>query len=463
MPETNHPRRKAVLVLGMHRSGTSLLSGLISKAGFYIGKTVMSPAEDNPKGFFENQQIVNFNEQLLISLGLSWSSWQRLPDGWQSLLDASEKEAAAALIDEEFGDARLICIKDPRMCRLFPIWSEVLSEKEFDVFLVFSTRGLSEVSASLQHRDGMSPEQAEALWARYNLDALHNSEGAAGVHVSYRDLLSDAESTLSRVSHLVGEKLEIADKGFVDSTLRHHEEKDTPSWATRLVENSHRFPAPPEPLFEDIVFPLLDQMASLSRNMADVLAGDISSGLELEGKEAALFVQAEEAKRHALSLSKELETGRSYIDDLEREHRDKNKLIKDQEATLQDMRLQSEEFIASLQTSLDQSREYVASLEQTLAKKELDFEAAITDFEKDRSLKDEYAQSLIVELGAKEADLEAQGADLSLLNDALKIKETELAESHQRCHELEERLRLELEKFRIQRKIFKMFKRESDG
>ena len=55
-------RRPGVMILGMHRSGTSMLSGLVFKMGFQIGDSVMEATNDNPRGYFENVDVVYQND-----------------------------------------------------------------------------------------------------------------------------------------------------------------------------------------------------------------------------------------------------------------------------------------------------------------------------------------------------------------------------------------------------------------
>ena len=448
MSEATLKRRKAVLVLGMHRSGTSLLSGLVAQAGVSIGKSVMPPAEDNPKGFFENQRVVDFNERLLSSLGLSWSSWQPLPNDWLEQVSPFADEAAE-VVENEFQGRSLICIKDPRMCRLFPFWNRVLLSSGFEVFVLLTTRELGEVSASLQKRDGMGEAQANALWFRYNLDALLATPGLKGFHVSYQDVLLDAEGTLLKLSQLVGEALELEVKDFADEALRHHEKNSLPVWAEVLLRDCVRFPVRPDGVLEELVFPLLDQLAHKEREFASALAGDVHLSDELSFKEAALFAQAEDARQHAQSLARELDTGRLYISDLEREYSMKDQLIREQEAALQKMQRQSDEFVESLQDSLKNSQQYVASLEETLSRKEEEMKTANKGFEEILQAKDEYAQSLLEEVKVRRSELAGI--------------QTALEDSRLELTDIERRLKDELRRFPILRKMKNMFKREGDA
>ena len=68
------PKKRAVVVLGMHRSGTSAVSRFINMLGFELGEHLMAPRKDNPKGFWENEEIVRHNEELMSSTSMRWDS-----------------------------------------------------------------------------------------------------------------------------------------------------------------------------------------------------------------------------------------------------------------------------------------------------------------------------------------------------------------------------------------------------
>ena len=54
--------QKCIVVLGMHRSGTSVLMGVLSMLGVELGLNLMAPTEGNPRGYFENQSICELND-----------------------------------------------------------------------------------------------------------------------------------------------------------------------------------------------------------------------------------------------------------------------------------------------------------------------------------------------------------------------------------------------------------------
>src|ERR1700744_2517006 len=100
------PNRSAGLVLGMDRSGTSVLAGVLNALGGAAPKTLMPPMPDNPRGFFESVVLADAHDKLLADAGSHWHDWRRL-DAVLRRSQAADRHVAtiAALVVEEFGDA----------------------------------------------------------------------------------------------------------------------------------------------------------------------------------------------------------------------------------------------------------------------------------------------------------------------------------------------------------------------
>jgi hypothetical protein len=121
--------RTAIIVLGMHRSGTSATAGLLSEIGCDLPNNLMAPHDMNSKGFFESNTITLLNDAILSSAGMTWLDQNRFPGSWYSSHKAPEfKEQARAALNDEFGASGLFVLKDPRHCRLVPFWEDVFTE-----------------------------------------------------------------------------------------------------------------------------------------------------------------------------------------------------------------------------------------------------------------------------------------------------------------------------------------------
>jgi hypothetical protein len=223
-------KRQAVLVLGMHRSGTSALASVIARLGAALPKTQTRSTLFNAKGYGESYAINQFNDGLLASTGSNWRDFEPFDPHWmQSPFAPSYAREARRLIQSEFGDASIIVMKDPRICRILPFWLEQLRALEFETHAVLSVRNPLEVAASLERRDGMPPRIALLLWLRHVLDAEAETRGLSRAWIKYDELLSDWRGVMGRL----GRKLELswlsgnsdAEReidDFLTSELRHH-------------------------------------------------------------------------------------------------------------------------------------------------------------------------------------------------------------------------------------------------
>lgn len=221
-----------VLILGMHRSGTSALAGSLALMGVHLGAQLVPPGPDNPKGFFEHDAIWRIHQNLLEQLGSDWHDIRPLPDGW---LDSNEAEQARMeiirIIHKEFTTDTVWGLKDPRLSRTLPLWQPIFEALDIQPRIIRLLRHPQEVAASLVRRDHLGQAHALALWLRYTLDAENNSQPFLRSLVHYPDLLQDWRSILARIHSDLGilSDIEIQQQAhsmdaFLDQGLRHHHE-----------------------------------------------------------------------------------------------------------------------------------------------------------------------------------------------------------------------------------------------
>jgi hypothetical protein len=110
-----------VVVLGMHRSGTSSVAGALVRLGAAAPQHLLAPNADNERGFWESPVIVDLNNAILAAAGTSWKDWRKFDLNKIDALKANAFRARAKeALAEEFGDVGFAVMKDPRMCRLMP-------------------------------------------------------------------------------------------------------------------------------------------------------------------------------------------------------------------------------------------------------------------------------------------------------------------------------------------------------
>lgn len=224
--------KTALVVLGMHRSGTSSVAGALALLGARAPQTLMRPADDNPKGFWESEVLAAFNDRLLQAGGSTWHDWRRFdPSKVADALPAFRTEAADKLTSE-FGDATLIVLKDPRICRLFGFWRSVLEDCGYRVAVVSPVRSPAEVAASLMVRNDMSRSHALRLWLRHVLEAERASRLQPRRFLAWPDFIADWRRAVDQTAQDLGIDLDRRPEAearvdeFLSAELKHQHAND---------------------------------------------------------------------------------------------------------------------------------------------------------------------------------------------------------------------------------------------
>ena len=193
--------RVAVLVAGMHRSGTSALTRMLVGVGCDAPRTCMEADAHNALGYWESKVIVELNDAILASGGSSWDDWGPFNPAWRSSPAAAPFHARAVrALEREFGDSPLFVLKDPRICRLLTFWKESLEAFGATTRLVLPVRNPLEVAASLARRDLMEEPFGALLWLRNVLEAEADCRGDERTFIRYDDVLVNWEAAAERLA-----------------------------------------------------------------------------------------------------------------------------------------------------------------------------------------------------------------------------------------------------------------------
>lgn len=235
--------KKAVIVLGMHRSGTSAVTAALEAIGVSLGSKSQLLDNDNEKGYFENKDIVPFNDRLLKYLNGRWDN--PLFDGC-SIIDNYGEEGLASwykeaddIFQRNFADKAMWGLKDPRLCQLLPFWRKVFEKNGFvehNTFYVHVLRNPLEVALSQKKRHNSNPDfhfigeeplQTIALWLSSHFQALREVNSDNNIVILFDDFLDDPNYQLQRLADFLGIDLEKYSTGvfvstFLEKDLKHH-------------------------------------------------------------------------------------------------------------------------------------------------------------------------------------------------------------------------------------------------
>ena len=260
------PNRPAILIAGMHRSGTSALTRVVSLLGYRLPSHLIPASQHNVKGFWETQALVDFHDRVLQSAGSSWHDWSEFNLEWYaSPLFHDACQELQAILQAEFGADGPIVVKDPRLCRLLPLWQAALHALHIDPTVILPLRNPLEIARSLRQRDDFTEQTSLLVWLRYVLDAEQATRNLPRAFCAYETLLSNWRETLAQIArhaglvwprHSLDSELEIDD--FLSAEVRHHvispaeltTRPEIPRWIPdayaalqQLIDDPHNEPA----------------------------------------------------------------------------------------------------------------------------------------------------------------------------------------------------------------------------
>lgn len=220
-------QKTLIVVLGMHRSGTSVLTRAMQTLGGEFGERLLPPVEGvNDKGFFEDVDVNATNEELLKAAGSGWHAMTPIDLNCVEapLLDRLQTRAITVL-REKCANNDVFVLKDPRLSRLLPFWQPVFACLNLRVVYVVAVRSPISVVKSLAKVHRFGDEKSYVLWLTHVVAALEDTREQNRVFVDYDRLMDAPEHELARVSDATGlpvqpEALEEFRKEFLESGLR---------------------------------------------------------------------------------------------------------------------------------------------------------------------------------------------------------------------------------------------------
>jgi hypothetical protein len=214
-----------IAITGMHRSGTSCVTGLLDRCGLSLGtshKVYTEPRPDNQKGHFENYTVLAVNEKILELAG---GAWDRPPEP-EAILSAGEQISQhITLFNDNFNGA---IFKEPRICLTLPLWQRYCPNMTACVFCLRNPLG---VALSLMKRNGFTLEKGIYLWMEYNIRFFAVTKNIPLFIFDYDNLRTDFRFEIGTLCRALGISLsveEISDrtKDFFAAELNHDVSND---------------------------------------------------------------------------------------------------------------------------------------------------------------------------------------------------------------------------------------------
>ncbi|MGB8965177.1 MAG: DUF5069 domain-containing protein [Candidatus Cybelea sp.] len=223
---------RIVLVLGMHRSGTSVVARGLQCLGVSLGDRLMVPQPDNPKGFFEDQDLVDIDDAVLQQLGAAWDDPPPFCEKTLGAIAAGRLGATARQsLSSKVSAGTPFAFKDPRLSVLLPFWAPVFQSLQLEVSYAVVLRNPLSVAASLRQRNAISEDRAMYLWLRYMLATATEVEpGWPSVFAEYDAVIAHPQAELEKIGRALNLDVEPAAvdtfaRTFVDEQMRHERDE----------------------------------------------------------------------------------------------------------------------------------------------------------------------------------------------------------------------------------------------
>ncbi len=203
-----------LLVMGMGRSGTSLLMQVLQAAGFDCGSRWIADNENNPRGYFEMKSVMNFNIRILQQASGDTESLYPLPDE-KAIEDCVGTHIPIAFPQHDFA------VKDPRFSLTLPVWEPVLRDQ--DCRIIFSRRNPEAIAESMARAYRMDLQTSREIIDYYIQRAEQNIARFhfPCVDVQYEDWFSNPKTNLKKLETLTGRTLFINLEEVLDPDLYH--------------------------------------------------------------------------------------------------------------------------------------------------------------------------------------------------------------------------------------------------
>jgi hypothetical protein len=325
-------QRTAIMVVGMHRSGTSALTRVLNLLGAALPQHVYGPGIGNETGHWESAEAIRLHDDILQAAGTHWAAiWEPRPN-WLSTLPAQTLTTQIKdLVTTEYADHPLFVVKDPRLSLVLPLWNAALDELGIARRTIICFRNPIEVAQSLQERnqtpyDPWHVDRSGFLWLRYVLAAERDSRGQPRAFCDYSELLINWRRTVAGLGATLGISwprwsavVENQIDDFLSSSLRHHVATAPAAslggiwedWIEPVYQELQKAGAGHEPDLS-----LLDRTDASYREPVRLLGRYLVAirdrGIDREGELAG-------ALRKSADLEQQLEQARRDVERLERE------------------------------------------------------------------------------------------------------------------------------------------------
>jgi len=200
---------KIICILGMHRSGTSMLTRILNLCGLSLGKSeeMFTPTYHNQKGHWENNRFMEINIEIIRFFSNKISDWNTritFPENWQKIQKIKNIKKRAIKLVKDF-DSRYQSWgwKDPRNCITLPFWQEILGNR---LKYIIVLRQPIDIANSLLKRNNYPVTQGLLLWDKYMTNAITFTNNLSKYFIVSEQLFSNRKKEIMSLIKFINDK-----------------------------------------------------------------------------------------------------------------------------------------------------------------------------------------------------------------------------------------------------------------
>lgn len=196
----NRDRTKPIIIIGMHRSGTSVVASIVNDMGVHLGDRLLGATKDNPTGHFEDVSFLRLHENILRGAGGDWDSPPspaRLKKSWSLF-----RHDVEFLLQSKSGRNNWWGWKEPRTSLFLWLYKDILRECK----VIYCRREASSIADSICRRDGIAKSYAKKLAVYYQEQietALLGAHDFDVLQVEYEVLLSSPRDSVRKIDNFI--------------------------------------------------------------------------------------------------------------------------------------------------------------------------------------------------------------------------------------------------------------------
>lgn len=239
-PQKKYPH--IIFITGMHRSGSSILSRAMTTLGIHHSSNLMHATKDNEKGYWEDNDFVSFNDDLLKRTGQLWDHPKLIKINELHSLADEFREQGSLILKQKIHLDGSTCLKDPRLCNLSPFWKRICEFNNIRYHFIASYRDPFSTAKSLEIRDSITTNKALSIWCTYYINLLESFAGDELIITSYDELLNNTRHEIESLSALLESNIsenefQAYSENFLDDKLKHHSDSFSPNKPIEFLSN----------------------------------------------------------------------------------------------------------------------------------------------------------------------------------------------------------------------------------